>query len=87
MYLTEFLPMVVQTPVRETFSGAFLAPIDIPILLFEVMQIDLNEHHLMQILTTENQLEAMQMIEEMAEHVGMNYPDTPDSICGSQIVD
>ena len=28
---------------------------------------------------TEKQLEEIQMIEEVAEHVGMNYPDTPDS--------
>ena len=28
---------------------------------------------------TENQLGEMQMMEEVAEHVGMNYPETPDS--------
>ena len=28
---------------------------------------------------TENQLREMQMMEEVAEYVGMNYPETPDS--------
>ena len=28
---------------------------------------------------TENQLGEMQMMEEVAEHVGMNYPETSDS--------
>ena len=29
--------------------------------------------------STENQLGEMQMMEEVAEHVGMNYPEIPDS--------
>ena len=36
---------------------------------------------------TENQLGKMQMTEEVAEHVGMNYPDTSDSIYVAQPVD
>ena len=43
------------------------------------MQRDFHEHHMMQILVTENQLGEIQMTEEAAEHVGINYPDTPDS--------
>ena len=45
----------------------------------EVMRGDFNEHHLTQVPPTENQLGEMQMMEEVAEHVGMNYPETPDS--------
>ena len=44
-----------------------------------VMQKDCNGHHMTQIPMTENQFEEMQMMEEMAEDVGMNYLDTPDS--------
>ena len=47
------------------------------------MQRDFNEHHMMQVPMTENQIGEMQMMEEVAEHEGMNYPDTrydtPDS--------
>ena len=32
-----------------------------------------------QVPMTENQLGEMQMLEEVAEHEGMNYPETPDS--------
>ena len=42
------------------------------------MRRDFNEHHITQVPPTENQLREMQM-EEVAEHVGMNYPETPDS--------
>ena len=28
---------------------------------------------------TEKQIGELQMMEEVAEHVGMNYPETPDS--------
>ena len=43
------------------------------------MQRDFNEHHMTQLSMTEKQLGEMQMMEEVAEHVGMNYPKTPDS--------
>ena len=43
--------------------------------MVEVMRRDFNEHH----ITQENQLGEMQIMEEVAEHVGMNYPETPDS--------
>ena len=43
------------------------------------MRRDFNEHHITQVPPTENQLGEMQMMEEVAEHVGMNYPEIPDS--------
>ena len=47
--------------------------------MVEVMRRDFNEHHMTQVPMTENQLEEMQMMEEFSEHVGMNYPEIPDS--------
>ena len=47
--------------------------------MVELMRRDFNEHHITQVPPTENQLGEMQMIEEVAKHVGMNYPETPDS--------
>ena len=41
----------------------------------------------MQVPMTENQLGEMQMKDEVAEHVVMNYPDTPDSRYVAQKVD
>ena len=82
MFSIEFLPDLVQIQVRETVSGAFLARMDIPIQVWhmvEVMQRGFNEHHMMQVPITENQLGTMQMMEEGSEHVGMNYPKDPDS--------
>ena len=55
---------------------------DIPIQVWhmvEVMCRDFNEHPITQVPLTENQFGEMQMMEEVAEHVGMNYPETPDS--------
>ena len=59
---------------------------DIPIQVWhmvEVMRRDFNIHHITQVPIqldpTDNQLETMQMIEEVSEHVGMNYPDVLDS--------
>ena len=82
MYSVEFSPDLVQIKVRETLFGVFLARMDIPIQVWHmvyVMQRDFSEHHMMQVPITENQLGAIQMIEEVAEHVGMNYPEIPDS--------
>ena len=45
----------------------------------EVMRRDFNEHHMMQVPITENQLGTMQMMEEVSDHVGMNYPEIHDS--------
>ena len=52
---------------------------DIPIQVWhmlEVMRRDFNEHHITQVPPTENQLGEMQVMEEVAEHVGMNYHET-----------
>ena len=43
------------------------------------MRRDFNDYHITQVPMTENQLGEMQMMEEVAEHVGMNYPETSDS--------
>ena len=90
MYSVEFSPDLVQIQVRETVSGVFLARMDIPIQVWhmvEVMRRDFNEHHMTQVPMTENQLEEMQMMEEVSDHVGMNYPEIPDSRFVAQPVD
>ena len=82
IYSVEFSPNLVQIQVRETVSGVFLARMDIPIQVWhmvEVMRRDFNEHHMMQVPITENQLGTMQMMGEVSDHVGMNYPEIPDS--------
>ena len=43
------------------------------------MQRDFNEHHMTQVPMRENQVGVRQMMEEVAEHVSMNCPETPDS--------
>ena len=43
------------------------------------MRRDFNEHPMMQVPITENQLGTRQMMEEVTEHEGMNYPEIPDS--------
>ena len=90
MYSVAFLPNLVQVQVRETVSGVFLALMDIPIQswhMVEVMRRDFIEHHMMQVPITENQLGTMQMMEEISDHVGMNYPEISDSRFVSQPVD
>ena len=75
MFLVEFSADLVQIQVRETICGVFLARMDIPIQVWhkvEVMRKDYNEHHITQLPLTENILGEMQMMEEVAEHVGMN---------------
>ena len=47
--------------------------------MVEVMRRDFNEHHITQVPPTENQRGEMQLMEGVAEHVGVNYPETPDS--------
>ena len=81
MYSVEFSPDLVKIQVREIVSGVFLARMDIPIQVWhmvEVMRRDFSEHHMMQVPNTENQLGTMQMMVEVSEHVGMNYPEIPD---------
>ena len=82
VFSVEFSADLVQIQVRETVLGVFLTRMDIPIQawhMVEVLRRDFNEQHIAQVLPTENQLGEMQMMEEKAEHVGMNYPETPDS--------
>ena len=40
-----------------------------------------------QVPMTENQLEEMQMMKEVSEHLGKNYPQIPDSRFVAQPVD
>ena len=90
MYFVEFSPDLVKVHVRETVSGVFLARMDIPIQVWhmvEVMRRDFSEHHMMQVPITENQLGTMQMMAEVSELVGMNYPEIPDSRFVAQPVD
>ena len=51
------------------------------------MRREFNEHHMMQVHITENQLGTMQMMEEVSDHVGMNYSEIPDSRFVAQPVD
>ena len=56
---------------------------DIPIQawhMVEAMQRDFNEHHMTQVPMTEDQLEEPQLMEEVSDQVGLNYPEIPDSI-------
>ena len=87
MYYLGSSPDLVQIQVRET--GVFLERMDIPIQVWhmEVMRKDFNEHHTTQVPMTENQLGEMQMMDQVAEHVRMNYPDTSDSRYVAQPVD
>ena len=90
MFSVEFSADLVQIEVRETVCGVFLAQMDIPIQVWhmvEMMRRDFSEHHITQVPPTENQLGEMQMMEEVAEHVGMNYPEIPDSRFVVQPVD
>ena len=90
MYSVDFSPDLVQIQVRETVSGVFLARMDIPIHVWhtvEVMRRDFNEQHMTQVPMKKNQLEEMQMMEKVSDHVGMNYPEIPDSRFVAQPVD
>ena len=55
----------------EFFLGRMLIPIQIWHMV-EVKRKDFNGHHITQVPSTENQLGEVQMMEEVAEHVGMN---------------
>ena len=72
MYSVEFSPVLVQIQVR----------MDVPIQVWNVMEVmrrDCKEHHMTQVHMKENLLKEMQMMEKVSEHVGMNYPEIPDS--------
>ena len=47
--------------------------------MVEIMRRDVREHHQMQVPITFNQLGTMGMMSQVAEHVGMEYPEVPDS--------
>ena len=82
MFSVNFSADLVQIQVREIVCGIFLARMDIPIQFWhmvEVMRRGIIEHHITQVPMTENQLGERQMMEELAEPAGMNYPETPDS--------
>ena len=82
MYSVEFSPDLVQIQVRETVPGVFQARMDIPIQvwhLVEVMRKDFSEHQMMQDPITENHIGTMQLMKELSDHVGMNYPEIPHS--------
>ena len=86
----EFSPDLVQIQMRETASGVFQARMNVPIqvwLMVEVRRRDFNEHHTIQVPITENQLGTMQLMDEVPEHVGMKYPEIPDSRFVAQPVD
>ena len=51
------------------------------------MRRDFIEAHMMRVPITENQLGTMQMMEEVSDHVGMNYPEISDSRLVAQPVD
>ena len=54
--------------------------------MMKVMRRDFNKNHTTQVTITENQLEEIQTMQEVSEHVGMNYPDIPDSRYVAQLV-
>ena len=47
--------------------------------MVEVMRWVVKEHHMIQVPITENQIGTMQMMDEVSEHVGVNYSGIPDS--------
>ena len=82
MFSVEFSAELVQIRVRETVCGVFLARMDIPIQVWHMVELKrrhFKEQQVTQVPMIENQLGEIQMMEEVAEHVGMNYPETPDS--------
>ena len=90
MYSVEFSLFLVEIQAREAVSGVFPARMDIPIQvwpLVEVIRRDFNEHHMTHVPMAENQLGELQMMEEVSDHVGMNYPEIPDSKFVAQPVD
>ena len=47
--------------------------------MVEVMRKDFTEHQMFQVPITENHFGTMQMMEEISDHVGINYAEFPDS--------
>ena len=64
LYSVELSPDVVQVQVQATVSGLFLAGMDIPIQVWDIVEIlrrDFNEHHMMQVNIKENKIESNKM--------------------------
>ena len=67
---------------RDTAFGVFLSQLILSIQVWykiEVKRKDFSEHHEMQVPITENYLSTMEMMLEKAGHVGIDYPEIPDS--------
>ena len=56
------------------------------LLIIEIMRRDFNENHQMQVLVTVNQLGTKRMMSQIAEQVGMEYLEVPDSRFVAQLV-
>ena len=68
--------------VLESVSGFFLAQLDVPIQVWhmiEIMRRDFSERHRMQAPITENQLQTTLKITQIAEQIGIDCFDFPDS--------
>ena len=64
LYSVQLSPDVVQVQVQATVSGLFLAGMDIPIQVWDIVEIlrrDFNEHHMMQVNIKENKIESNKM--------------------------
>ena len=73
MHSVELSPDLGQTQERETVSEVFLAQMHDRIQVWHMVEM------MRRVPITENQLGTMRMMEDVSEHVGLNYPDTPDS--------
>ena len=68
--------------VLESVSGFFLVQLDVPIQVWhmiEIMRRDFSERHRMQAPITENQLQTTLKITQIAEQIGIDCFDFPDS--------
>ena len=78
MFSVEFLLNIVQIQVRETLWRVY-GHLSHVWQKVEVMRMDFNEHQIMHVPMTEKELVSKQMKDEVAEHLVLDYPDTPDS--------
>ena len=73
----------------DSVSGIFLAQTEAPIqvwLMMKIMRRNFSENHLKEVPITENQLETMGMMSKIAEQVGMENLEVPDSRYVAQAV-
>ena len=88
MFSVEFLADLVQMQVRETVCGVILARHPNPILAHNGGDAQGFQRRSYNSSTPSREPTwRMQMMGEVAEHVGMNYPETPDSRYVAQPVD